>query len=500
MTSLVKAKQEDYHNHILKITVIIEDFENKLLHDLVQPQDYQRIYDTLSASVATEYEHKIVAFDESKVIEHDAPTFSIKKLNEKYSSVLYESDMVLHPDRLQAIVDASLDGKGKRKRRKRKAYVDYMYPRTIWTGGVPYSIHSSLVGRARESVLRAISFWQAETCVDFRPRTNERQFLEFIGNDDGCWSTVGKDEKLGRQVLSIGRGCEHFGVTSHELAHSLGVFHEQSRYDRDPVVQLNRRVVDPTLLFNFAKIGPRELNTYNLPYDVGSVMHYTPTEFSSYRNIPALTTVDPNLQQTMGQMEGPSFLDVMSINLHYNCQEILLPRCPSGFGGQYCNAIPPSFSNGCGGELIAYEAIRRFDITIRQIGQQRTKQCIYHLKAPRGKRVLVNLVRVQGRCVEGCWEDGVEFKMSTDPRLVGYRFCCQPRYQQRILSRSNTVPFIVTSRNIGITLTFEYTFVDANARHDFDEVEPPTTPPPAEVLQNTEEQLDGVNTKVELLL
>lgn len=42
-------------------------------------------------------------------------------------------------------------------------------------------------------------------------------------------------------------------------------------------------------------------------------------------------------------------------------------------------------------------------------------------KAPKGKRVLVNIVRVQGRCVEGCWEDGVEFKMTRDPRTVGYR-------------------------------------------------------------------------------
>ncbi|PIO69031.1 astacin [Teladorsagia circumcincta] len=177
-------------------------------------------------------------------------------------------------------------------------------------------------GRARENVIRAINFWQSETCINFRPRTNERHFVEFIGNDDGCWSTVGKDEAIGRQ----------FGVTSHELAHSLGVFHEQSRYDRDATVQLNRNVVDPTLLFNFAKIGPKELNTYRLPYDVGSVMHYTPTE------------------------------------------------CPTGFGGQLCNQIPPSFSSGCGGELIAYEAVRRFDITIKQIGQRRTKQCIYHLK------------------------------------------------------------------------------------------------------------------------
>lgn len=160
--------------------------------------------------------------------------------------------------------------------------------------------------------------------------------------------------------------------------------------------------------------------------------------FSSFKSIPALTTVDPNLQQTMGQLEGPSFLDVLILNLHYNCQgrksrafrielhessmhgsfqlaanvswpvrtvvssiagaaidassslympksnsflRKLLPyRCPSGYGGQLCETIPPSFSKGCGGELYAYEAVRRFDITIKQVGQKRTKQCFYHLK------------------------------------------------------------------------------------------------------------------------
>ncbi|KAK6040756.1 hypothetical protein COOONC_21740, partial [Cooperia oncophora] len=56
--------------------------------------------------------------------------------------------------------------------------------------------------------------------------------------------------------------------------------------------------------------------------------------------------------------------------------------------------------------------------------------------------------------------------MAHDVRLVGYRFCCQQAYQRRILSRTNVVPFIVTSRNIGISLTFEYTYVDARARFD----------------------------------
>uniref|UniRef100_A0A7I4XXG6 Zinc metalloproteinase n=1 Tax=Haemonchus contortus TaxID=6289 RepID=A0A7I4XXG6_HAECO len=492
------------------IVTAIPEGESFTLTDLLQPHAHQRLFDTLSAIVASEYEGRPTSFDAASVIEHDVPSFSIKKLNEKYSSILFESDMVLHPDRLEEIVANSIPHRN--RLRKRKAYVDYMYPRTIWSSGVPYSIHPSVYGRARENVVRAINFWQAETCINFRPRTNEQHFVEFIGNDVGCWSTVGKDEAIGRQVVSIGPGCEHFGVTSHELAHSLGVFHEQSRYDRDAVVQLNRNVVDPTLLFNFAK-----LSTYRLPYDVGSVMHYTPTEFSAFKQIPALTTVDPNLQQTMGQMEGPSFLDILVLNLHYNCQARCprtLPcqnggfidsrtcnrcKCPTGFGGQLCNEIPPSFSKGCGGELIAYEAVRRFDINIKQIGQKRTKQCIYHLKAPQGKRLLVNIVQVHGRCVEGCWEDGVEFKMSNDVRPVGYRFCCQQAYQRRILSRTNIVPFIVTSRNTGISLTFEYTYVDAGAKFDYVEEETTTTTTTtttAEPLQ-TMEILDTVNMETD---
>ncbi|VDM79547.1 unnamed protein product [Strongylus vulgaris] len=92
------------------------------------------------------------------------------------------------------------------------------------------------------------------------------------------------------------------------------------------------------------QIGPRELNTYRLPYDVGSVMHYTPTEFSSYKSVPALTTVDPNLQQTMGQMEGPSFLDVMALNLHYNCQGQLHILLDANARYDYEEVTPPTMS------------------------------------------------------------------------------------------------------------------------------------------------------------
>ncbi|KAK6018533.1 hypothetical protein OSTOST_15876 [Ostertagia ostertagi] len=101
---------------LLTVTSAVPEGEFTLT-DLLQPNANRRLFDTLSAIVASEYEGR--------------PT-----------SLLYESDMVLHPDRLEEIVANSIPT----KRRKRKAFVDYMYPRTIWTSGVPYSIHSSIGG------------------------------------------------------------------------------------------------------------------------------------------------------------------------------------------------------------------------------------------------------------------------------------------------------------------------------------------------------------------
>lgn len=59
---------------------------------------------------------------------------------------------------------------------------------------------------------------------------------------------------VNRQLCSK-KDVFQFGVTSHELAHALGIFHEQSRFDRDESVVFNPRVVERDLLFNFAKVG-----------------------------------------------------------------------------------------------------------------------------------------------------------------------------------------------------------------------------------------------------
>ncbi|KHJ96384.1 astacin [Oesophagostomum dentatum] len=78
-------------------------------------------------------------------------------------------------------------------------------------------------------------------------------YLLFVGYDYGCWSTVGRDAYQRQQIVSIGRGCEAFGITSHEVAHALGLFHEQSRYDRNNWITVYPKRIPPSQLYNFAR-------------------------------------------------------------------------------------------------------------------------------------------------------------------------------------------------------------------------------------------------------
>uniref|UniRef100_A0A0K0DHB3 Metalloendopeptidase n=1 Tax=Angiostrongylus cantonensis TaxID=6313 RepID=A0A0K0DHB3_ANGCA len=68
-------------------------------------------------------------------------------------------------------------------------------------------------------------------------------------------------------------------LVAHELGHSLGFFHTQSRHDRDSYI---------TVDFNNIRYGWRsqfvwqseEIDcNYNITYDCGTVMHYGATEF-----------------------------------------------------------------------------------------------------------------------------------------------------------------------------------------------------------------------------
>ncbi|GMR60268.1 hypothetical protein PMAYCL1PPCAC_30463, partial [Pristionchus mayeri] len=108
-----------------------------------------------------------------------------------------------------------------------------------------------------------------------------------------------------------------------------GVFHQQSRPDRDDFVSIMWSRIRNKWEGNFAKA--RSTNTFDLPYDHGSVMHYGPNSFSKSPKSPTISAKDANYFMTMGNREEPSFLDVALVNQLYSCQDSCPPiDCDNG--------------------------------------------------------------------------------------------------------------------------------------------------------------------------
>ena len=74
----------------------------------------------------------------------------------------------------------------------------------------------------------------------------------------------------------------------HELLHTLGFVHEHTRPDRDNFVEVNTENIKPGKEGNFEKrkqgysdfFEKGSVNSENSPYDVLSLMHYGPRDFS----------------------------------------------------------------------------------------------------------------------------------------------------------------------------------------------------------------------------
>uniref|UniRef100_A0A0N4VW39 Zinc metalloproteinase n=1 Tax=Haemonchus placei TaxID=6290 RepID=A0A0N4VW39_HAEPC len=330
---------------------------------------------------------------------------NFKKLNHKFKKFLFDGDIIISHSLLREIVKES-EQEYERSRIRRWAYRDFFYPETIWQTGVPYEFDEDLPDVAVASLLEAMEFWQSNTCVTFRPRTNETQYVLFTGALDMCSSTVGRDLRQGQQPVYIGTGCYAFGVTTHEVGHVLGLFHHQQRYDRNEYVAFVQANVPESDWGDFEtciadiQISSTFLDTYGLPYDVGSVMHYAPTEFARNAAFPSLLALNEELQGTMGNMEGPSFLDVEIINRHYQCSAICnrsnveaprclnggytdplnctICKCPSGFGGNLCQEVASSAPLNCGRVLSATSRLTRLRVRMT-IGPVR-RQCVYHIR------------------------------------------------------------------------------------------------------------------------
>ncbi|XP_058817408.1 astacin-like [Topomyia yanbarensis] len=158
------------------------------------------------------------------------------------------------------------------------------YDNNRWPGAiVPYVIASTFNEAERLIIEETMRHYQSLTCVQFKNRTKDDTiYLKIDNTASGCWSYVGRSPNNAYNLVNLQKsGCITSGTVAHELMHALGFYHEFTRPDRDEYITINISALareyqtESFYNANFAKHTNEQVELYNIPYNYGSVMHYS---------------------------------------------------------------------------------------------------------------------------------------------------------------------------------------------------------------------------------
>ncbi|KAB7727075.1 peptidase M12 [Rudanella paleaurantiibacter] len=212
---------------------------------------------------------------------------------------IVDGDIVIHPDELSAERLPQTESTGRTRSTAK-------WPNNT----IVYQVDPTVPNP--QWVDQAIAHWQAVTPIRFVRRTTERAYVLFRGGS-GCSSNVGRIGSL--QYITLSSSCS-VGNIIHEIGHTVGLWHEQSRADRDAHITINTQNIQAGYENDFKTYIQTNYDGFDFgpTLDFGSIMMYGPYTFSK-NGQPTITRKDGSLFSI--QRDGLSPTDIATVRQMY---------------------------------------------------------------------------------------------------------------------------------------------------------------------------------------